>query len=211
MGGKGQEDSETNAVALSCEDERRRPPRSRRCHAGRAFAGSGADSSPAGTHMVTGNCRYGISSGSSSCAKTNPADSKSHAPPSFLSHLHLRRLRPVLRAGEYNNIFRFGNRNAASHLWSAFLLERAPTMTYERFELIMSGYCAISGSPVTPSDYTRYQLTLPLVSGTGTRTGYMYYCCWPCVCDTQDFIRVDTKNVTTASGTRQYHVRRRLN
>ena len=30
--------------------------------------------------------------------------------------------------------------------------------------------------------------------------------CWPCVCDTQDFIRVDTKNVTLAGGeTRQYH------
>eukprot|EP00966_Prymnesium_polylepis_P007046 162511-Prymnesium_polylepis.1 len=99
---------------------------------------------------------------------------------------------------EYGNVFKVGNRNAASHLWSSFILERAPTMTHERFELMASGYCAISGSPVTPSDYTRYQLTLPLVSGKGSRTGYMYYCCWPCVCDTQDFIRVDTKNVTTA-------------
>ena len=35
--------------------------------------------------------------------------------------------------------------------------------------------------------------------------GFMYYCCWPCVCDTNDFIRVDTRNVTTAEGTRQYH------
>jgi hypothetical protein len=34
----------------------------------------------------------------------------------------------------------------------------------------------------------------------------MYYCCWPCVCDTQDFIRVDTRNVTLAGGeVRQYH------
>ena len=32
------------------------------------------------------------------------------------------------------------------------------------------------------------------------------YCCWPCVCDTQDFIRVDTRNVTLAGGeTRRYH------
>ena len=30
---------------------------------------------------------------------------------------------------EYNNIFRYGNRNAASHLWATFLLERAPQMT----------------------------------------------------------------------------------
>ena len=33
----------------------------------------------------------------------------------------------------------------------------------------------------------------------------MYYCCWPCVCDTQDFIRVDTLTVTTAEGPKQYH------
>ena len=34
----------------------------------------------------------------------------------------------------------------------------------------------------------------------------MYYCCWPCVCDTQDFIRIDTRNVTLRGGeVRQYH------
>ena len=105
---------------------------------------------------------------------------------------------------EYNNIFRHGNRNAASHLWASFLLNHAPSMSTERLELMFSGFCAVSGSPVQPSDYTRYRLTLPLVAG-GNRSGYMYYCCWPCVCDTQDFIRIDTKNVTTAAGERQYH------
>merc|ERR1712193_171799 len=68
-----------------------------------------------------------------------------------------------------------------------------------------SGFCAVSGSPTQPQDRTRYRLTLDKVGG-GKRTGYMYYCCWPCVCDTQDFIRVDTKNVTTSGGEeRQYH------
>merc|ERR1719283_215695 len=28
-----------------------------------------------------------------------------------------------------------------------------------------------------------------------SRFGFMYFCCWPCVCDTQDFIRYDTKTV----------------
>jgi len=28
----------------------------------------------------------------------------------------------------------------------------------------------------------------------------VYYCCWPCVCDTQDFIKVDTKTILTAQG-----------
>jgi hypothetical protein len=106
---------------------------------------------------------------------------------------------------EYHNIVRVGNRNAASHLWASFLLERAPQMTWERLQFFFTGFCAVSGSPVRPSDYTRYQLTLPSVTG-GEIRGFMYYCCWPCVCDTNDFIRVDTMNITTAEGTRRTHV-----
>ena len=106
---------------------------------------------------------------------------------------------------EYNNIFRHGNRNAASHLWSTFIFERSHGLSPSTLEMLFTGFCAVSGSPTRPSDYTRYRLTLPLVSG-GITSGYMYYCCWPCVCDTQDFIRVDTKNVTLANGeSRRYH------
>lgn len=100
---------------------------------------------------------------------------------------------------EYHNIFRHGNRNAASHLWVTFLLQRAPQMTWERLMLFFSGFCAISGSPVRPSDYHRYRMTLPSVTGVDV-TGFFYYCCWPCVCDTNDFIRIDTLNVTTSDG-----------
>mmetsp|Transcript_7176 Transcript_7176/g.9308 ORF Transcript_7176/g.9308 Transcript_7176/m.9308 type:complete len:380 (+) Transcript_7176:91-1230(+) len=115
---------------------------------------------------------------------------------------------------EYSNIFRYGNRNAASHLWSTFLLERARQMTKERLQFFFTGFCAVSGSPIRPNDYNRYQLTLPKVSYSSTggkqkpsfSTGFMHYCCWPCVCDTQDFIRVDTLNVTYANGiTRKEH------
>lgn len=106
---------------------------------------------------------------------------------------------------EYYNIFKNGNRNAASHLWSKFLLDKSEEMTHDKFVYMSSGYCAVSGSPVQPQDRTRYRLTLDKVGG-GKRTGYMYYCCWPCVCDTQDFIKIDTKNITTHDGeTRQYH------
>lgn len=105
---------------------------------------------------------------------------------------------------QYNNIFRHGNRNAASHLWSSFLIDRSSSMSKNRLELMFSGYCAVSGSPVNPNNYNRYRLTLPLVGG-GNFTGYMHYCCWPCVCDTQDFIRVDTKTIQTADGPHQYH------
>ena len=100
---------------------------------------------------------------------------------------------------EYNTIFRRGNRNAASHRWATFLLERSNQMTEERLTTFFEGFCAVSGSPVRPSDYNRYRLTLPKLRG-GYSTGYMHYCCWPCVCDTQDFIRVDTRTVTLADG-----------
>ena len=99
---------------------------------------------------------------------------------------------------EYNNIFLHGNRNAASHRWATFLLDRSHQMPESSLTLFFSGFCAVSGSPVRPSDYNRYRLTLPKLGG-GHSTGYMHYCCWPCVCDTQDFIRVDTKNITLAN------------
>lgn len=78
-------------------------------------------------------------------------------------------------------------------------------MTEKRFRHLSGGYCAVSGSPVSPADSTRYRLNLEKVDGSGKRRGFMYYCCWPCVCDTQDFIKVDTKNITTADGPRQYY------
>ena len=95
-----------------------------------------------------------------------------------------RHSRAMCARREYHNIFKHGNRNAASHLWSSFLLDRAYTMTTERLVRLFHGFCAVSGSPVNPHDYSRYLLTLDNVEGT-KNTGYMVYCCWPCVCDTQ--------------------------
>lgn len=106
---------------------------------------------------------------------------------------------------EYYNIFKSGNRNAASHLWSRFLLDRSHEMTHDKFSYMFTGFCAVSGSPVEPSDKKRYQLTLDKIGG-GKLTGLTYHCCWPCVCDARDFMRVDTKNVTLLGGeSRQYH------
>jgi cytochrome c5 len=106
---------------------------------------------------------------------------------------------------EYYNIFKTGNRNAASHLWSKFLLDNSRNMTRETLSHMFSGFCAVSGSPVSPQDRTRYKVTLDKVSG-GKQTGYMYHCCAPCTCDTKDFIKVDTKTITTSGGhVQQYH------
>jgi len=49
-------------------------------------------------------------------------------------------------------------------------------------------------------------MTLPAVDGSQKHRGFMYYCCWPCVCDTQDFIRVDTKTIATSDGSQMYYV-----
>ena len=76
---------------------------------------------------------------------------------------------------EYANIFRHGNRNAASHLWSSFLLDRARFLTTKEFLHLASGYCAISGSPVHPSASTRYRMSLERVDGSGKVAGSMYY------------------------------------
>merc|ERR1712146_801608 len=105
---------------------------------------------------------------------------------------------------EYSKIFRHGNRNAASHLWTSFLVDRSPQMTPQQLEFMFSGFCAVPGSPVTPSDYNRYRLTLNHVNGD-VYSGFMHYCCWPCVCDTQDFIKVDTKTIETGEGSKEYH------
>jgi len=75
-------------------------------------------------------------------------------------------------------------------------------MSKSKLEYMFSGFCAVSGSPVRPSDYNRYGLKLETVYGGEEkfRFGFMHYCCWPCVCDTQDFIKVDTKSIVTEDG-----------
>lgn len=108
---------------------------------------------------------------------------------------------------EYQNIFTHGNRNAASHLWATFLFERAHQMTETKLLRMFSGFCAVSGSPVQPRDQSRYFLRLPsVVDDRALVSGFMYFCCWPCVCDTQDFIRADTLTVETLDGAREYNV-----
>jgi len=104
---------------------------------------------------------------------------------------------------EYYNIFPHQNRNAASHRWATFLIERSRSMTKATFEHMYSGFCPVSGSPIgSPGQRTLWQMTLPLaVDETKNIVGGIHFCCWPCVCDTADFIRVDTKEITLKDGT----------
>merc|ERR1740123_2137537 len=108
---------------------------------------------------------------------------------------------------EYYNIFPNQNRNAASHRWATFLLERSRSMTKATFEHMFSGFCPVSGSPIgSPGQRTLWKMTLPLaVDETKEIDGGIHFCCWPCVCDTVDFIRVDTKTVRLKDQSYQFN------
>lgn len=104
----------------------------------------------------------------------------------------------------YGTIFPSNNRNAASHRWATWIFDRSATTTAAEFATLFSGFCPVSGSPVSPTDYNAYHYTLPLVQGGGrTASGIMHHCCAPCVCDTLDMIAVDTKTVALSGGIRQ--------
>jgi len=103
---------------------------------------------------------------------------------------------------EYYNIFPNRNRNAASHRWATFLIERAKSLERTTFEDMFSGFCPVSGSPIgSPSARTLWNMTLPWAGTSELVNGGIHFCCWPCVCDTTDFIRVDTKTVEVKDGT----------
>ena len=102
----------------------------------------------------------------------------------------------------YGDVFRSGNRNAAAHLWVSHVLDKSPDATEDHTEATLAGFCAVSGSPVRPSPYNRYGLTLPRAGDGVLVYGHMHYCCWPCVCDIQDFALVDSAVVDTAEGPR---------
>jgi len=110
---------------------------------------------------------------------------------------------------EYYNIFTSRNRNAASHKWASFVLERSAVLEAGMFDTLFASFCPVSGSIVYKADQKRYGMQLESAAGGSQFFGYTYFCCWPCVCDTRDFIRVDTKTVRVRTETgftdKQYH------
>lgn len=107
-------------------------------------------------------------------------------------------------AQQYSNIFKTGNRNAASHLWVKFILDRADTLSAEKVETLFHGFCAISGSPIPDIPRTEFKVTLPRVGG-GNVTGVTRHCCWPCICDATELVKVDTKKINTATGPKSFN------
>lgn len=105
----------------------------------------------------------------------------------------------------YGTIFPHGNRNAASHRWATWLLERSQEMTQDKLEWFFTGFCPVSGSPLNSTPMGWKYDHLKKVGG-GTTSGWIYHCCWPCVCDSQDWLRVDTKTIASSDGDREWDV-----
>ena len=71
---------------------------------------------------------------------------------------------------EYNNIFRYGNRNAASHLWATFLLERAPQMTDAKLQEVVREPVRLvpSAMPTPTPPPMPVPVPVPMCSATST-------------------------------------------
>ena len=102
--------------------------------------------------------------------------------------------------GAYSQIFATGNRNAASHLWASYILHRSQTLPEDEFVNLFASFCPVSGSPVNPSVSNTYHYALPSIAGGGSANGFIHHCCAPCVCDTHDLVRSDTKTIELAGG-----------
>jgi len=101
---------------------------------------------------------------------------------------------------QYDAIFKTGNRNAASHLWSTYLFQRSKCVSSKQFETLSKAYCAISGSPVQPTEETCYASQHKSVASGTMVSGQERHCCPPCYCDAQDWVAIDTKTVTFKDG-----------
>lgn len=101
----------------------------------------------------------------------------------------------------YNDIFPHHNRNAASHRWATFILDRASVMSAKKLRSYFAAFCPVSGSPIAPERDAGWRYdALPRLGSTSTVSGVVRHCCSPCVCDTQAHLKVDTQVVTTKDG-----------
>jgi len=112
-----------------------------------------------------------------------------------------------LRNKYWEIFFRHKNRNAASHLWASWILDRSENFSEDKIYELFSGFCPISGSPVRPRAGNLYE-DIPFVSAADTSqtiTGNVQVCCWPCVCDLEEFVKVDTLMVQTSEGPKTFN------
>ena len=96
---------------------------------------------------------------------------------------------------------------------------RSESFSLVELQELFGGFCPVSGSPVRPNAWN-YWSDIKLKSAENTSvmrkgifclqlqhiimisspTGSVHVCCWPCVCDLQEFVRADTLQVDTRDG-----------
>ena len=108
---------------------------------------------------------------------------------------------------KYFEIFpRTGNRNAASHLWSSYVLNRASNMKESEIYQLFEGFCPVSGSPIYPSPENLWQGVKVKKADTQEEVSVsVHFCCWPCVCDLQAKVKTDPLTINTADGTKVFN------
>ena len=108
---------------------------------------------------------------------------------------------------KYNEIFpQTFNRNAASHLWSSYILKRASNMTESEIYQLFEGFCPVSGSPISPSPENLWQGVKVKKADTQEEVSVsVHFCCWPCVCDLQAKVKTDPLTINTADGTKVFN------
>merc|ERR1711997_902243 len=105
--------------------------------------------------------------------------------------------------GKYYEIFsRANNRNSASHLWASYILDRSTSLSVSEIRELFGGFCPISGSPVRPSSRNLWSgIQLKKASNPSEiESASIHVCCWPCVCDLQEFVKTDTVDIDTKDG-----------
>lgn len=111
---------------------------------------------------------------------------------------------------KYNEVFpRTHDRTAGGHLWSTYILRHVgdEATTDEIYELF-SAFCPVSGARVNPSPYHLWK-NLKIKNATNAKetvTRRVSFCCDPCPCDTEDFVRVDTKQIKTKDNMTSFEV-----
>jgi len=83
------------------------------------------------------------------------------------------------------------------------MMQRAASLPEKKVLQAFKYFCAVSGSLLPDDPRTIYKVILPRVTG-GNVSGAVRHCCWPCVCDMHDLVRVDTKMMETADGLKRY-------
>ena len=75
------------------------------------------------------------------------------------------------------------------------------THTKEEISKLFASFCPVSGSIVRPSTYSKWH-NLKVRKATNNVEGLasVHVCCWPCVCDIQQFVKTDNMWIYTKNG-----------